>query len=418
MNLPNSIINIFKLRNYKYYFYGQTISLIGSWMQSTAMSWLVWRITGSASILGMVGFINLIPTLFLSYPAGVIADRINIKKGLYVTQILAFVLALIISILTLFGFIKIWQIILIGFLMGIVGSFDMPFRQSFIAQIVSIEFLHNAIAMNSVMFNLSRIVGPALAGFIIGYMNEGYCFLINALSYLGIILALSKIKPMYFQTSKDKSFFLDSFLDGISYIKNTPYIKYPIMHMFLLSFVIMPVITMMPVYVSKLNGNSKLLGIFMSLIGVGAIFGGLSLASKDKAKNYSRMVNFYSTLYGLSLFFLSISSSVYFSILFLFFIGLGTSRQAVGLNTIIQTLVKEDMRGRVISVYSLGFMGLAPFGNLFWGNLTHLYGISTSLKFCSIWVILSNFIFYKNMIKIKKNLQINFIKENPKFEVL
>lgn len=418
MNLPSSIINIFKLENYKYYFCGQTISLIGSWMQSTALSWLVWRITGSASILGTVGFINLIPTLFLSYPAGVIADRINLKKGLYITQLLAFVFAFFMSILTLFGFIKIWQVIIIGFVMGIIGSFDMPFRQSFIAQIVSKDYLHNAIAMNSVMFNLSRIIGPAMAGFIIGYTNEGYCFLINALSYLAIILALTKIKPIYSTRKEEKSFFWTSFLEGISYIKNTPYIKYPIMHMFLLSFVIMPVITMMPVYVSKLNGNSKLLGVFISLVGVGAVVGGLSLASKDKAKNYSKMVNFYSTLYGISLFFLSISNSAYFSAIFLIFIGLGSSRQAVGLNTIIQTLVKEDMRGRVISVYSLSFMGLAPFGNLFWGHLTHSYGIATSLKICAIWVVIANLIFYKNMIKTKKILTGRFSQEHPKFDIL
>lgn len=418
MTIPTSIINVFRAKNYRYYFFGQTISLIGTWMQSTALSWLVWRLTGSASILGTVGFINLIPTLFLSYPAGVIADRINIKKGLYITQFFAFILALIISILTLFNFIKIWQIIAIGFLMGIVGSFDMPFRQSFVAKIISRELLHNAIAMNSVMFNLSRIVGPALAGFVINYLNEGYCFLINALSYIAILLALIKIRPGYLEKKDEGSVFLTSFLEGIHYVSRTPYIKYPIIHMSLLSFVIMPVITMMPVYVSKLNGNSKLLGIFMSLIGVGAIIGGLTLASKDKAKNYSRMVNLYSTLYGVSLLFLSFSTSVYFSVIFLITMGIGTSRQAVGLNTIIQTLVREEMRGRVISVYSLSFMILAPFGSFFWGHITQLFGIDVSLKLCFLWIIFSNLVFYRNMIRVKDSLEKKAITEDQRFEIL
>lgn len=372
-------------------------------MHSTAMGWLVWRLTGSATLLGTVGFINMLPPLIFSYPAGVIADRIDIKKGLKITQLSAFILASLVAILTLTGLIKIWHILIIGFILGMVGSFDMPFRQSFVIQIVPKNILHNAIALNSVMFNISRIIGPAVAGFVVRYWGEGYCFLINALSYLAIIFALTKIIPQDLRKT-NSSDFLNSFLEGINYIKNTSYIRYPILHMFMLSFVIMPVITMMPVYVTKLNGDAQTLGFFMSAIGIGAVIGGISLASKKIAKNYARMVNFFSTIYGLSLFLLSFSISIYLSAVFLFLAGIGTSRQAVGLNTIIQTLVKENVRGRVISVYSLSFMGLAPFGNLLWGYITNRYGISFTLILCSCWVIIANIIFYKNILVIKKKI--------------
>lgn len=411
-----SIKSVFSVSNYRYYFIGQTFSLIGTWMHSTAMSWLVWRITGSASMLGTVGFISMLPSLIFSYPAGVIADRIEVKKGLYITQSITMLLAFTIAFLTLSGAIKVWHIVVIGFITGIVGSFDMPFRQSFITQIVPKKLFYAAIALNSVMFNISRIIGPAIAGFVVKYTGEGYCFLINAISYFAIIFALLKIKPFERKKDVEKEFFR-AFVEGISYIKNTRYIKYPILHMFLLSFVIMPVITMMPVYVKRLNGDAQTLGIFMSFIGVGAILGGLSLASKSKAKEYTKMVNFFSTLYGVSLFLLSISKYIYLSCVFLFFAGMGTSRQAVGINTIIQSLVSDNMRGRVMSVYSLSFVGLAPVGNLVWGHFTSRYGINTTLLFCSLWIIISNMFFYFNMLSVKKELLI-FGEKTSDYEIL
>lgn len=414
--MESSVKKVFSVSNYRFYFAGQTLSLIGSWMQSTAMSWLVWRLTGSASMLGVIGFMNMLPSLFFGYPAGVVADRIELKKGLYITQISAMLLAFAVAFLTLFDAVKIWHIIIVGVMLGITGSFDMTFRQSFVIQIVPREVLHTAIALNSVMFNLSRIIGPAIAGFVVKYYSEGYCFLANALSYSAIIFALFKIKPFTLKKEEKKDF-LKSFSDGISYIKNTPYIKFPILHMFLLSFIMMPVITLMPVYVNRFEGDAGMLGFFMSFIGLGAMMGGLSLASKSRAKQYSKMVNTFSTLYGFSLFLLAFSKSFYFSAVLLLVAGIGTARQAIGINTIIQSLVYENMRGRVLSVYSISFIGLSPFGNLIWGSVTQKYGIKTTLIICSLWVFVSNFIFYKNMMAIKTNKRLH-IENCEFFEVL
>ncbi len=407
------LIKVFSVENYRYYFSGQVLSLTGTWIQSTALGWLVYRITGSPKMLGFMGFVNMIPPLIFSYPAGVLADKTNIKKGLYVTQSLAMFLALILGVITVTHKIKIEYIFIIGFILGIVGSFDMPFRQSFVIQIVPKHFLHNAIALNSMMFNISRILGPAIAGFIIKYAgNEGWCFIINSFSYLFIIIALYFIVP--FSAVKEESDMKTSFLKGIEYIRKTKHIKYPISFMFLLSFVIMPVITLLPVYVKKINGDAQTLGLLISSIGVGAVISGFEMASKKNPKNYINMVSYFSILYGLAILTLFFVKNIFVSLFILFVAGVGTSRQAIGLNTVIQTLVRDDMRGRVISIYSLSFMGLAPVGNMVWGYTADKMGISNTFILCGLWVLISNLWFYLKMKEVKKKK----IEESREFEIL
>ena len=410
-----NIIKVFSFKNYSFYFSGQVLSLVGTWMQSTALGWLVYRLTCSSKILGFMGFVNMLPPLLFSYPAGVIADKINLKKGLYITQSLAMGFGFLLGFLTVKDMIRIEYIFLIGLGMGIVGSFDMPFRQSFVISIVPKKILANAIALNSMMFNISRIIGPAIAGFVIKYLNEGWCFIINGFSYFFIILALYFIIP--YEVVKEKYDIKKSFLNGIEYIKKTGYIKYPILFMFLLSFVIMPVITLLPVYVKKINGDSKTLGFLISSLGAGAAISGLEIASRENAKDYINMISFFSILYGLSLFVLHFVNDKFLASLIFFVAGIGTSRQAIGLNTIIQTLVKDEMRGRVISIYSLSFMGLAPLGNLTLGYLADKIGISNTLFFCSLWILSANLWFYLKMKNIKnKLLKKSF--ENPSFGIL
>ncbi|MEF3279715.1 MAG: MFS transporter [Elusimicrobiota bacterium] len=398
----SNISNVFKEKNYSYYFTGQILSLTGTWMQSTALGWLVYRLTGSSKILGFMGFINMLPPILFSYIAGVIADKIYLKKGLYITQSIAMFFAFLLGLLTLTGYVKVYHIFLIGFIMGIVGAFDMPFRQSFVVSIIPKTILHNAIALNSMMFNISRIIGPAIAGFIIKYLNEGWCFLINSFSYFFIIIAFYFILP--YDTKKEETNIKDSFKNGLKYIYRTKYIKYPISFMFLLSFVIMPVIVLLPVYVKRVGGDSQSFGFLIASLGLGATLSGFEMASKSKAKNYVNMVSFFSILYGISLISLSLNRYKLLSFFLLFIAGIGTSRQAVGLNTIIQTLVKDEMRGRVISVYSLSFMGLAPLGNLLWGYLADKIGILNVLFLCGLWVLSINYWFYSNMNRLKKEL--------------
>jgi len=357
----------------------------------------------------------MLPPLLFSYIGGVISDRINLKKGLYITQFFGMFFALILGILTITEKIKIEYIFIIGFLMGVLGSFDMPFRQSFVVSIVPKNILPNAIALNSMMFNISRIVGPAIAGFVIKYLGEGWCFVFNSISYFFIIIALYFIIPQ--DTVKEVSDIKTSFLNGINYIRKTDYIKYPILFMFLLSFVIIPVITLLPVYVKHINGDSKTFGFLISSIGIGAVLSGIEIASRKDAKNYVKMISYFSVLYGICLFMIYfVNNKILASVVF-FIAGIGTSRQAIGLNTIIQTLVTDEFRGRVISIYSLSFMGLAPLGNLLWGYLTENIGISNTFIFCGLWVIGANIWFYKKMKKVKKS----FLKQSinhPVFEIL
>jgi len=312
----------------------------------------------------------MISPLIFGYFAGVLSDRVNRKKALFYTQSISMFIAFIISILTLTSNIKIWHILLLSFLSGIVGAFDMPIRQSFVVEMVGKEDLSNALAINSVMFNLSRMIGPAIAGFIIHFFNEGYCFLINAMSYLFILYALYKIEPYVIEKPEINTSIYSSFKYGLNYIWKTSYIKYPIAFLMILSFVIMPVITLLPVFVKYLNGDSKILGLFMSSIGFGAIISGLDMARKKENKALTLTISNFSLLYGISLILLSFTHIPYIAVIFLIMAGMGTTKQAVGINTLIQTLVKEEMRGRVVSIYAISFMGLAPFGNLFWGYLT------------------------------------------------
>ncbi len=214
------------------------------------------------------------------------------------------------------------------------------------------------------------------------------------------MIALYFIVP--YQTIKENSHIKDSFKKGLLYIYQTNYIYYPISFMFFLSFVIMPVITLLPVYVKKMGGDSQNLGLLISSLGIGAALSGFEMASKIKAKNYVNMVNNFSVLYGLSLILLSLNKYYFLSYFLLFVAGISTSRQAVGLNTIIQTLVKDEMRGRVISIYSLSFMGLAPVGNLLWGYLADKIGISKVFSLCGLWVLIVNLWFYLNMKKVRK----------------
>lgn len=399
-----SVFRSFSHKNYRYFFIGQNVSLIGTWMQATALGWLVYRLTNSSSMLGITGFVNLISPLIFGYFAGVLSDRIERKKALFFTQTMAMLLAGLLAFLTLSERIKIWHIFAISFLAGIVGSFDMPIRQSFVVEMVGKDDLSNALALNSVMFNLSRIIGPAIAGFIIHYLNEGYCFLFNFLSYLAIIYALYLIKPYPIEKEKKTENIYSSFKSGLKYIWKTPYIKYPLSFLMLLSFVVMPVINLLPVFVKNIGGDSKTLGFFMSSIGFGAVISGLDMAKRKENKSLTLMVSNFSILYGLSLIIISFPKIPILNSIFLIMAGMGTTKQAVGINTLIQSVVNENMRGRVVSIYAMSFMGLAPFGNIFWGYLADKIGINTTIMFCGIWVILANIWFLNKMSKFKKLL--------------
>ncbi len=401
----SNIFSSFSHKNFRYYFAGQGLSLIGTWMQSTAMGWLIYRMTGSSAKLGAVGFVTMLPAILFGYIAGVFSDRMDRKKSLYITQGTAMLCAFLISWLSSSGHIKVFHIMFIGFISGVAGAFDMPLRHSFVVEMVGKEQLPNALALNSIMFNVSRMIGPAIAGFIIKYSDESSCFWLNFFSYFFIMYAIFKIRPYSIKKKKEEeSSIMSDLKSGLYYAYVTPYIKYPLYFLMMISFIIMPMITLLPVYVKHLNADARTMGLFMSMIGMGAIISGLQMASKRQNHSLAIEVSRYSLLYGCALLLLSFSRSVIFSCLFFFLAGLGTSRQAVGINTLIQTLVKEEMRGRIVSIYTLSFMGLAPFGNIFWGWFAEKYGISSTILLGGIWVIGANLWFLNEMSNFKKIL--------------
>jgi len=403
-----SIFRSFKHLNYRYYFIGQGISLVGTWMQATALGWLIYRMSGSSLKLGIIGFLNMFPSLVFGYIAGVISDRIDRKKGLYFTQTASMLSAFMITFLFFYDKIQIWHIMLISFINGISAAFDMPFRQSFVIEMVGREELPNALALNSIMFNSSRLIGPAIAGFIIKYYSEGVCFLINFISYFFIIIALIKIKPYLIENLKKKSdTFYDDIKRGLNYVNKVAYIKYPLIFIMMLSLITMPIITLLPVYVKYINADSRVLGFFISSIGLGAIISGLQMAKRKENRSLALMIFNFSLIYGLAIFMLSFSKNIYISILFLFIAGVGTSRQMIGINTLIQSLVKEEYRGRVMSIYALSFSGLTPFGNLLWGYLSDKIGIKDVLILCSLWVFIANIWFIYKMSSFKRILTIS-----------
>jgi MFS family permease len=276
------------------------------------------------------------------------------------------------------------------------------------------------------MVNLARIIGPLIAGFMIKYTDEGWCFLLNGISYFFIIIALYKIIPVELKKSdtgsENKTNIKDSFISGLKYISKTDYIRYPITFMFLLSFVTTPVINLMPVYVKRVGGDSQTLGLLMAIIGFGAIISCLDIAAMKKPKRYINMINKFSTMYGIALIIIAAFSGFkyfkYFSYFMFIFIGTGMSRQAIGVNTVTQTLVSDEVRGRVISIYTLSFNGLGPLGNLFWGYLGDKIGILNTIFFCGIWMVLINFWFYINMSRIKKEIYTRKVEWKEEFEVL
>lgn len=409
----HALFRSFRHKNYRLFYFGQTISLTGNWLQSTVLGWLVYSITKSSAMLGTVGFVSMVPTLIFGVVAGVFADRWNRQKSLIWVQSLATLLATLLALLTITGIIQIWHIMVIGFIAGIVGTFEMPIRQSFVVELVGHRDLSNAIALNSMMFNFARVAGPALAGVLVGLIGEGYCFGINAISYLFIIYALLKIKTEHVEQVSNREPILLSMKQGIIYAWERPFIRNPLILIFITGFVMMPVMTLMPVSAAEmLKGGPKTLGLLVASVGTGALIAGVHLAGRGFPRGMASIIGSSSVIYGASLILFSISHNVVLSCLILICAGIGVMRQNVGTNTLLQTLVDNEFRGRVMSFYVMTFMGLAPIGSLFWGFLASIIGISWTLTICGLWVIVSSVWFINHIEEMKEGIR-HVVKTHP-----
>lgn len=368
-------------RNYRLFFSGQSVSLIGTWIQRIATPWLVYHLTGSAFLLGLVGFAGQIPTFLIAPFAGVLTDRHNRYYILIATQILAMVQAFLLAILYLTGTIAVWHIVLLSVFLGIVNAFDVPARQSFVVEMVEKkEDLGNAIALNSTMVNGARLLGPSIAGMLIALTGEGICFLLNAVSYIFVIISLLMMKVNPRVIKKKDTHVLDELKDGFSYAFGFPPIRYIILLLALVSLMGMPYTVLMPVVAKDiLHGGPHTFGFLMGASGLGALTGALYLASRKNVLGLTKLIPLAAALFGIGLVAFSFSHIFTLSMFLMIFIGMGMMLQMASSNTILQTVVEDDKRGRVMSLYTMAFMGAAPFGSFMAGSLAKTIGVSYTI---------------------------------------
>jgi MFS family permease len=360
--------------NFQLFFSGQLISLTGTWMQSVAQAWLVYRLTNSALLLGTVGFASQIPVFLFAPFGGITADRVNRQRLVIATQTASMILAGILAWLTRSGHIQVWHIFLLAGLLGVVNAFDIPGRQAFLIDMVGKEDLMNAIALNSSMFNGARVVGPAVAGILVARIGEGWCFEANAFSYIAVIIGLLLMKVRSVPRISNRSP-IEDIIEGFRWVNRTKIIRSLLFLIGLVSLVGMPYTVLMPVFADKiLHGGARGLGILMGATGVGALFGALTLAAKTGIKGLGRWVTITCATLGISLFLFSFSTSFWLSAALLLPCGYSMMLQMACSNTLIQTIVPDHLRGRVMSLYSMMFMGMAPFGAFFGGALANRIG--------------------------------------------
>lgn len=369
-----------KVKNFRIYWFGMFISLIGTWIQAVAQSWLVFQLTGSAFLLGVVGFLSVIPVFLLSLFGGVAADRIDKRNILLCTQVAFMVLAFILAVLTQAKLIRPHQIMLIAVLNGIVMAFDAPSRQAVVVELVGKEHLLNAIALNSVAFNSSRVIGPALAGILIASIGMSGCFYINGISFLAVIIALLLIKTNNGQKKETKATLIRNLADGLGFIKSNRAILILISMVGITSLFGISYMTLMPIFTNDvLKVGVKGLGMLMSATGIGALAAALVLARLGDFKHKGKLLILSSIIFSISLVLFSLSKVYLFSLVTLILIGWGSVTAIAIINTLLQTIVSDEFRGRVMSVFMFTFAGIMPFGNLLAGTLSQALGVSLTV---------------------------------------
>jgi MFS family permease len=364
-----------KHRNFQLFFGGQLISVTGTWMQTVALSWLVYRLTGSSLLLGTVGFASQIPIFLVAPLGGTMADRHNRQRIVIGTQTASMVLAFLLAALTLTGKVQVWHILVLATSLGVANAFDVPARQAFLVDMVGKEDLMNAIALNSSMFNGARIVGPAVAGILVALIGEGWCFFANAVSYIAVIVGLMMMQVRRPFQKPPSGSPLTQIVEGFRFVGHTRPIRAILLLLGLISLVAMPYTVLMPVFADRiLHGGARGLGVLMSATGVGALLAALTLASRTGVRGLGRWVAYSCGGFGAALVLFASSRSFWLSTALLVPAGFCMMLQMASSNTLIQTMVPDHLRGRVMSVYSMMFMGMAPFGALMGGALAHRLG--------------------------------------------
>jgi MFS family permease len=362
-------------RNFQLFFSGQLISLIGTWMQNVAQSWLVYRLTGSSLLLGVVSFAGQIPVFPMAPLAGMVADRLNRRTIVIITQTASMILAFILAALTLTKLVTVWEVIALASFLGVVNAFDIPARQSFLVEMVGRDDLMNAIALNSSIFNSARIIGPAIAGILVAGIGEGWCFFANAVSYIAVIigLILMRIPPRVAERTITSAY--EHIAEGFRFVRRTAPIRALLALLGLVSLVGMPYTVLMPVFAKNiLHGNARTLGVLGSAAGIGALTGALTLASRRRVHGLGRWVWMACGAFGVFLILFSLSRWYMLSVLLLVPVGFSLMTQMGATNTLVQSMVPDRLRGRTMAVYSMMFMGMSPLGSILAGAAAERMG--------------------------------------------
>lgn len=389
-------------RNFQLFFAGQLISLIGTWMQQVAQSWLVFRLTNSSFLLGAVGFASQIPVFLLGPFGGHLADRRNRRTILVITQTLAMFLALILAALTLTHRVHEWHIFVLAVLLGLVNAFDMPARQAFLVEMVEREDLMNAIALNSSMFNGARIIGPAVAGILVAAIGEGWCFFANGISYVAVIIGLLMMSVRELAPPAISQSVLRNIAEGFRFVATTAPIRALLLLIAVVSFTGMPYAVLMPVFAEKiLHSGARGLGILMGASGAGALIGSLLLAARSSLRGLGSWVAASSVLFGVALIAFAYSRSMLVAAIVLIPVGGAMMVQMASSNTLIQSMVPDALRGRVMSVYTMMFMGMAPLGSLLAGLTADRLGAPAAVATGGLICIAASIVFGFRLPKLR-----------------
>jgi MFS family permease len=381
-------------RNFQLFFSGQLISLIGTWMQQVAQTWLIYRLTHSSVLLGGVVFASQIPSFLLGPVGGHVADRQDRRRALIATQTASMVLACILAALTLTHTIRVWHVFVLAALLGVVNAFDIPVRQAFLSQMVAREDLMNAIALNSSMFNGARVVGPAVAGILVAAIGEGWCFFANAVSYIAVIAGLLMMRITIPAARAASGSAVQNIVEGFRFVTRTAPIRALLLLIGMVSFTAMPFTTLMPLFADRiLHSGARGLGILMGASGVGALIGSIALAARQSLRGIGRWVAVSSITFGVMLVLFAYSRSIVIASLMLVGVGVAVMVESASSNTLIQSMVPDALRGRVMAVYAMMFMGMGPIGALLAGAMAERIGAPHTVAASGVIALICGSIF-------------------------
>jgi MFS family permease len=399
-------------RNYRLFFSGQTVSLVGTWITRIATSWLVYRLSGSVFLLGIVGFFGQIPTLILAPFAGVLVDRWNRHRILLITQVLSMLQSVALAVLTFAGIITVVDVLILQVVQGIINAFDTPARQAFVVEMVEDRAdLPNAIALNSSMVNASRVIGPSIGGIIIAAVGEGWCFAIDAVSYVAVIASLMAMRIVKLERARPDTRVLEELKNGFTYVARFAPVRESLLLLALVGTMGMPYTVLMPAIASSvLHGGPHTLGYLMTASGVGALGGALYLASRTTVLGLGRAIVAATMTFGMALAAFSFSRTLWLSLLLMPFVGGGMMVEMASTNTIIQTIVDDQMRGRVMAFYTMAFLGTAPLGSLLAGFVADHIGPMKTILLGGTSCIIAGAIFAMRLPKLRSHVRPIYIE--------